>query len=83
MTDKEKIETLQKMVAEAKAMMDAAAQYAGEHNIPLKYVNEYADPDDSDDDEDVNQMTFGGQGFTLNKHWKDGTYKWYNSNCVY
>lgn len=87
MADKEKIEKLQAMLAEAKALMDAAAQFAGENNIPLKYIDPDFDPEENGDHEYNHywdrewSMQFGGQPFRLEKEWNGEKYYWYNSNC--
>lgn len=89
-TDKEKIEKLQEMIGEGMKMLDAAAQYAGENNIPLKYIDDYYDEEEKEDDEEDYdygygyegpKLRFGGQGFELLKSYNSNTFRWHNSNC--
>lgn len=84
MVTKETIEQLRKMINEAHAMMGAAAQFAGENNIPLKYIDPDYEEDDEErdpDDEDGPKLWFGGQGFDLRKSYKGDIFYWHNSNC--
>jgi hypothetical protein len=82
---KEQIETLQAMLAEGLALLDAAAQYAGKHDIPLKYIDDfYEEPEEGEEEENYDEygprLRFGGQGFSLEEGSK-GHYYWHNSNC--
>lgn len=90
---KEMIEHLQALIAEGKAKLQEAAQYAGENNIPLKHIDEYyeepeEEEEEEEDEEDDNydydddygpKLRFGGQGFSLDGY--KGRYRWYNSSC--
>jgi hypothetical protein len=77
--DQEKMQQLQKlanMIQEAEALFQAAAQYAGDNNLPLETVGNY---------NEVEGIWFAGQPFELKRRWnqtdKSNTYEWYNSNC--
>lgn len=97
MVTKEQIEQLRTMIDEGQKLLHAAAQFAGENNIPLKFIDpdyeepevcECADDEDCDCEEDEDDyygdhvgMYFGGQTFGLQKGYRSETYRWYNSNC--
>jgi hypothetical protein len=86
---KEKIEHLQDLINRGKDLLQQAAQYAGENNIPLKHIDDYYEEpeegEEEEEDEDYDgdgygpKLRFGGQGFTLDEY--NGHYHWHNSNC--
>jgi hypothetical protein len=81
---KEMIEHLQQLIAEGKAKLQEAAQYAGENKIPLKHIDPYYDePEEGEEEDDYYdngpKLRFGGQGFRLESY--NGKFGWNNSSC--
>jgi hypothetical protein len=81
--NKEKLDKLVELLRIADTAFQAAAQYAGENNIPLEMLSgdnseeklEYAGYEEG-------CISFSGVQFELQEQWRDkGKYEWYNSNC--
>ena len=52
MATKEQIEHLRELLDKAHALMSEAAQYAGENDIPLKYIDpNYEEPEEGDEED--------------------------------
>ena len=76
--DKEKIDKLIELLQVAQTAFKAAAQYAGENNIPLTMLDE----DSGFNSYEEGTIDFSGVQFELQEQWNNkGQYEWYNSNC--
>lgn len=92
LTEKQKVEKLRDLIDRGTALLQEAAQYAGENNIPLKYIDDnYEGPEpgeevDEDEEDDYREsengpLYFGGQYFSLEGYGNPKRYYWNNSNC--
>lgn len=78
--NKEKIEKLVELLKVAETAFQAAAQYAGENNIPLEMLGEDGEGDFAGYEDGF--ISFSGVQFYLQEQWRHtGKYEWYNSNC--